>query len=79
IRLPGALWADAEGVIFTSERNLTVMRQSLEPPGDAWPDWRIVAAVARGMGFGDALDYGSAAEVVDESRRFANTNTGDDR
>ncbi|WP_058034711.1 bifunctional nitrate reductase/sulfite reductase flavoprotein subunit alpha [Burkholderia pseudomallei] len=78
ILLPGALWAEAEGVMINSERNLTLMRQALEPPGDAWPDWRIVAAVARGMGYGDAFDYGSAAEVFDEIRRFANPNTGYD-
>lgn len=78
ILLPGALWAEAEGVMINSERNLTLMRQAVEPPGDAWPDWRIVAAVAREMGYGDAFDYGSAAEVFDEIRRFANPRTGYD-
>ncbi|WP_063535000.1 bifunctional nitrate reductase/sulfite reductase flavoprotein subunit alpha [Burkholderia sp. MSMB1589WGS] len=78
ILLPGALWAEAEGVMINSERNLTLMRQAVEPPGDAWPDWRIVAAVAREMGYGDAFDYGSAAEVFDEIRRFANPKTGYD-
>ncbi|ABC34883.1 bifunctional nitrate reductase/sulfite reductase flavoprotein subunit alpha [Burkholderia thailandensis] len=78
ILLPGALWAEAEGVMINSERNLTLMRRAVEPPGDAWPDWRIVAAVAREMGYGDAFDYGSAAEVFDEIRRFANPKTGYD-
>ncbi|AJY31252.1 FAD binding domain protein [Burkholderia thailandensis 34] len=78
ILLPGALWAEAEGVMINSERNLTLMRRAVEPPGDARPDWRIVAAVAREMGYGDAFDYGSAAEVFDEIRRFANPKTGYD-
>ncbi|AJX36243.1 bifunctional nitrate reductase/sulfite reductase flavoprotein subunit alpha [Burkholderia oklahomensis] len=78
ILLPGALWAEAEGVMINSERNLTLMRQAVEPPGDAWPDWRIVAAVAREMGYGDAFDYRSASDVFDEIRRFANPKTGYD-
>ncbi|WP_177313953.1 molybdopterin-dependent oxidoreductase, partial [Burkholderia ubonensis] len=47
ILLPGALWAEGEGVMVNSERNLTLMRQAIEPPGDALPDWQIVAGVAR--------------------------------
>ncbi len=78
ILLPGALWAEAEGVMINSERNLTLMQQAVEPPGDALPDWRIIAQVAAAMGFGDAFDYRSAAEIFDEITRFANPRTGYD-
>ncbi|KVL70653.1 bifunctional nitrate reductase/sulfite reductase flavoprotein subunit alpha [Burkholderia ubonensis] len=78
ILLPGALWAEGEGVMVNSERNLTLMRQAIEPPGDALPDWRIVAGVARAMGFGDAFDYASAADVFDEIVGFSNPATGYD-
>jgi hypothetical protein len=30
--LPGALWAEAEGVMINSERNLTLMQKGIEPP-----------------------------------------------
>ncbi len=78
ILLPGALWAEAEGVMINSERNLTLMRQAVEPPGEAMADWAIVAAVAREMGYGDAFDYASAEAVFDEIARFSNPKTGYD-
>lgn len=64
--------------MVNSERNLTLMRAAVAPPGDALPDWRIVAEVARAMGFGAAFDYASAADVFDEIVRFANPATGYD-
>ncbi|MBJ9618156.1 bifunctional nitrate reductase/sulfite reductase flavoprotein subunit alpha [Burkholderia multivorans] len=78
ILLPGALWAEGDGVMVNSERNMTLMRQAIAPPGDALPDWRIVAEVARAMGFEDAFDYASAADVFDEIVRFSNPATGYD-
>ncbi|WP_323118981.1 bifunctional nitrate reductase/sulfite reductase flavoprotein subunit alpha [Burkholderia alba] len=78
ILLPGALWAEAEGVMINSERNLTLMRQAVEPPGDALPDWRIVARVACAMGFAHAFDYASAEEVFAEIARLTNPDTGYD-
>ncbi|WP_251863197.1 bifunctional nitrate reductase/sulfite reductase flavoprotein subunit alpha [Achromobacter sp. Marseille-Q4962] len=78
ILLPGALWAEAQGVMINSERNLTLIRQAVEPPGEAMPDWRIIAEVAREMGFGDAFDYAGAQDVFEEIRRFWNPQTGYD-
>ncbi|GBH23177.1 bifunctional nitrate reductase/sulfite reductase flavoprotein subunit alpha [Burkholderia vietnamiensis] len=78
ILLPGALWAEGDGVMVNSERNLTLVRAAVAPPGDALPDWRIVAEVARAMGFGAAFDYASAADVFDEIVRFSNPATGYD-
>ncbi|QJP70761.1 bifunctional nitrate reductase/sulfite reductase flavoprotein subunit alpha [Burkholderia glumae] len=78
ILLPGALWAEAEGVMINSERNLTLMQQAIEPPGEARADWAIVAAVAREMGYGEAFDYASADEVFAEIVRFSNPATGYD-
>ncbi|WP_459616547.1 molybdopterin-dependent oxidoreductase [Bordetella sp. 2513F-2] len=78
ILLPAALWAEADGVMVNSERNLTLMRKAVEPPGEALADWRIIAAVAREMGYGAAFDYASAEEVFEEIRRFANPRTGYD-
>ncbi|KWF37850.1 bifunctional nitrate reductase/sulfite reductase flavoprotein subunit alpha [Burkholderia pseudomultivorans] len=78
ILLPGALWAEGDGVMVNSERNMTLMRPAIAPPGDALPDWRIVAEVARAMGFADAFDYASAADVFNEIVRFSNPATGYD-
>ncbi|WP_415753973.1 molybdopterin-dependent oxidoreductase [Pseudomonas leptonychotis] len=78
ILLPGALWAEAEGVMINSERNLTLMPQAVEPPGEAMADWRIIAEVACAMGFAEAFSYASAEQVFDEIKRFHNHKTGYD-
>ncbi|MGF6697371.1 sulfite reductase (NADPH) flavoprotein alpha-component [Paraburkholderia sp. MM5496-R1] len=78
VLLPGALWAEAEGVMVNSERNLTLMQQAIEPPGAALPDWQIIARIACEMGFADAFSYASADEVFAELTRAANPATGYD-
>ncbi|NKJ46758.1 reductase [Burkholderia sp. SG-MS1] len=78
VLLPGALWAEAEGVMINSERNLTLMQKGIEPPGAALPDWQIIARVACEMGFADAFSYASAEEVFAEITRASNQNTGYD-
>ena len=78
IMLPGALWAEAEGVMVNSERNLTLMAKAVEPPGEALPDWQIIARIACEMGYADGFTFASAAAVFDELKRAANPKTGYD-
>ena len=78
ILLPGALWAEAEGTMVNSERNVTLMPRAVLPPGEACADWHIIAQVARRMGFGKHFDYADAADVFDEIRRTWNRNSGYD-
>ncbi|WP_458336938.1 molybdopterin-dependent oxidoreductase [Streptomyces sp. 372A] len=76
--LPGALWSETEGVLVNSERNLTLARPAVEPPGEALADWRIIARVACALGYEDAFTYDSAEEVFEEIKRAANPRTGYD-
>jgi sulfite reductase (NADPH) flavoprotein alpha-component len=76
--LPGALWAEAEGVMINSERNLTLMQKAIDPPGEAMPDWQIIARIACEMGFADAFTYASAEEVFEEIKQAWNPKTGYD-
>lgn len=78
ILLPAALWAEGEGVMINSERNLTLMPRAVEPPGQSLPDWQIIARVACAMGYADAFDYPDAETVYEEIRRFHNPATGYD-
>ncbi len=78
IMLPGALWAEAEGVMINSERNLTLMAKAVEPPGEALPDWQIIARVACAMGYADGFTFASAADVFEELKQAANPKTGYD-
>ena len=78
ILLPGALWAEAEGVMVNSERNVTLMEKAVDPPGEACPDWTLVARVAQAMGYGAAFNFDSASDVFDEIRQLDNPQTGYD-
>ncbi|MGQ4726205.1 molybdopterin-dependent oxidoreductase [Streptomyces sp. Ju416(a)] len=76
--LPAALWAESEGVMINSERTLTLSRRATDPPGEAWPDWRIIAEVACALGYEDAFGYTSAEEIFAEITRAWNPHTGYD-
>ncbi|MFB6983629.1 molybdopterin-dependent oxidoreductase [Streptomyces scopuliridis] len=76
--LPAALWAEADGVFVNSERTLTLSARAADPPGEAWPDWRIIARIACEMGYEDAFDYSGAEEIFEEIRRAWNPRTGYD-
>ena len=78
ILLPGALWAEADGVMINSERNLTLMQKAVNPPGEAMADWQIIARVACEMGYANAFNYASADEVFEEIKRAWNPKTGYD-
>ncbi|MGW1069311.1 molybdopterin-dependent oxidoreductase [Streptomyces aureus] len=76
--LPGALWTETEGVLVNSERNVTLARPAVDPPGEATADWRIIAAVARAMGYEQGFSYDSAEDVFEEIKRAHNPRTGYD-
>ena len=76
--LPAALWTESDGVMVNSERNLTLFQPAVEPPGQALPDWQIIARIACAMGYSEAFSYDSAEEVFEEIKRFWNPKTGYD-
>ena len=78
ILLPGAVWAEAEGTMVNSERNITLMQPAVAPPGEARADWWIITQVARQLGFEKAFPYASASDVFDEIRQTRNVKTGYD-
>jgi sulfite reductase (NADPH) flavoprotein alpha-component len=78
ILLPGAVWAEAEGTMVNSERNITLMQPAVAPPGEAQADWWLIAQVARRLGFEKAFSFASASDVFDEIRQTWNPKTGYD-
>jgi NADPH-dependent sulfite reductase flavoprotein alpha-component len=78
IVLPATLWVEAEGVMVNSERTLTLNQRAVDPPGQARPDWRLIADVACAMGFAEHFTYESSEQIFDEIREFANEATGYD-
>nr|WP_280513260.1 bifunctional nitrate reductase/sulfite reductase flavoprotein subunit alpha [Gordonia desulfuricans] len=76
--LPAALWTESTGVMINSERNLTLFEPAVAAPGQALPDWQLIARIATEMGYGEAFDYHSAEEIFTEIQEFANPRTGYD-
>ncbi|WP_043262816.1 bifunctional nitrate reductase/sulfite reductase flavoprotein subunit alpha [Streptomyces sp. CT34] len=74
--LPATLWAESDGIMVNSERNLTLVQGVVDPPGQALPDWQLIARVACEMGFADAFGYASAEEVFEELKQAWNPQTG---
>jgi assimilatory nitrate reductase catalytic subunit len=66
VLLPAAAWGEKDGTVTNSERRISRQRSVLSPPGEARPDWRIVADVAAAMGWGDAFGWQSPAAVFRE-------------
>ncbi len=76
--LPAALWTESDGVMVNSERNLTLFQPAAKAPGQALPDWQIIARIACEMGFSESFSYDCAEEVFEEIKRFWNPVTGYD-
>jgi assimilatory nitrate reductase catalytic subunit len=66
IRLPALAWAEKDGTVTNSERGISRQRSFLPPPGEARPDWWIIAEVARRLGFGEAFAWQSVADIFRE-------------
>jgi ferredoxin-nitrate reductase len=64
--LPAAAWPEKEGTMTSSERRIGLVRRAIAPPGEAKPDWEIVAGLARQLGFGERFAWPDAAAVFDE-------------
>jgi len=66
VLLPAAQWPEKDGVMTNSERRLTYLPKLVEPPGEALPDTVILTRFAHEMGWKEAFQFASTAEVFDE-------------
>ncbi|HWF96007.1 MAG TPA: nitrate reductase [Xanthobacteraceae bacterium] len=66
VLLPAAAWGEKDGTVTNSERCISRQRAFLPLPGEAKPDWWIVSAVARRLGFAEAFSFDSEAAVFRE-------------
>lgn len=71
VLLPAAAWGEKDGTVTNSERRISRQRAFLPPPAAARPDWWIVAAVARAMGFEDGFAYRRPADILREHAALA--------
>ena len=65
IRLPAAAWGEKDGTVTNSERRISRQRAFLPLPGEARPDWWIIAQVAQRMGY-TGFEYDGPAAIFRE-------------
>ena len=70
VKLPALAWGEKNGTVTNSERRISRQRPLFPAPGEARPDWAIVAGVADAMGFGDAFSWANPAQVFREYARL---------
>ena len=63
--LPASGWAETDGVFTNTERRVQRVRAAVPPPGEARPDWWIVAGIAKRLGI-DGFGWESAKDVFEE-------------
>lgn len=68
--LPAATWGEEPFMRANGERRLRIYDRFYDPPGEAKPDWWIIAGIARRMGF-DGFDWQDGSEVAEEAARFS--------
>ena len=67
--LPAACWGEKDGLFSNTERRVQRVRQAVEPPGEARPDWQVFMALARRLGY-EQMDYPDTQAIWDEVRRL---------
>ena len=77
--LPAAGWGEKDGTVTNSERRISRQRAFLPSAGEARSDWWIVSEVAKRMGFADAFDYASPADIFREHARLTGFENGGTR
>lgn len=62
--LPGACFAEKDGTFANTERRVQRVRKAVNPPGQAWDDWKITCEIAARMGY--AMAYASSRQIMEE-------------
>ncbi|MGB3725730.1 MAG: molybdopterin-dependent oxidoreductase [Glaciecola sp.] len=71
IVLPATGWSEKDGTVTNSERCISRQRGILSKQGECKHDWEIISKLAQKLGFADAFNYQSAADIFDEHARLS--------
>jgi len=72
--LPSACFAEKDGTLTNTERRVQRFRKAVNSPGEARPDWQIIADLATKMGY--AMDYSSPEDIMKEISRVTPSYAG---
>lgn len=70
IVLPTAGWGEGDFTRAQGERRLRLYSKFYDPPGEAKPDWWIIAQFGKKMGF-EGYNWKDSNDVFDEGARFS--------
>lgn len=70
IVFPAATWGEEDFTRANGERRLRLYSKFYDAPGQAKPDWWIVAQLGKRMGY-DGFDWKNSNEVCEEASRFS--------
>jgi formate dehydrogenase major subunit/formate dehydrogenase alpha subunit len=62
--LPSACFAEKEGTFSNTDRRVQRVRKAVEPPGQAWDDWKITCDIATRMGY--PMSYENSRQIMEE-------------
>ncbi len=79
IRLPALAWGEKDGTVTNSERSISRQRAFLPVPGEARPDWWIIAEVAGRLGYADAFRWNGPADIFREHAGLSGLANGGSR
>jgi formate dehydrogenase alpha subunit len=65
--LPTACYAEKDGTFVNTERRVQRVRKAVEPPGQAWDDWKICCEIATRMGH--PMAYENSRQIFEEISR----------
>ena len=76
VRLPALGWAEKSGTVTNSERVISRQRGFLRAPGEARPDWWIIAQVAARLGWGGSFAWNGPAAIFREHAALTGLGNG---
>jgi formate dehydrogenase major subunit len=72
--LPSACFAEKDGTFANTERRVQRVRKALDPPGQAWDDWKICSEIATRMGY--PMAYDNSRQIMEELSRVTPSYAG---
>jgi formate dehydrogenase alpha subunit len=72
--LPSACYAEKDGTFANTERRVQRVRKAVEPPGQAWDDWKIICEIANRMGY--PMTYENSRQIMEEISRVTPSYAG---
>ena len=66
VQLPASGWGEKDGTVTNSERMISRQRSIIKQPPECRHDWQMVVDLAHRLGYENAFDYQSSADIFRE-------------